>query len=225
MNALVLAVLLLAEPAAPVVPLVAVAPAPARLDAAVPGVRPLPLPERVFEAVERDRLDRGFFRVTLGGGGVSGLSGVSPTVLVGVEVSPWRHVGFRGGMGMVAATGGGAWSSAELSAAVVYHASPGGLLNPYVAAGAQVGVLSLYEPTNARPMSFATSNGDPIVNPDSSSGRGPVSSFAAPEVQVGVNTRLRGRLSLDIGVRYLPLTYKGETRSAFSGLFTLCTPF
>lgn len=222
MNALVLAVLLLADPAAP---LAVTLPASAQLEVAAPGVRPLALPERVFEAVERDRLDRGFFRVTLGGGGVSGLSGVSPTVLVGVEVSPWRHVGLRGGMGMVAATGGGAWSSAELSAAIVYHLVPGGFLNPYVAAGAQVGVLSLHEPTNAVPMSFATSTGEPIVIPDSATGRGPVRSFAAPEVQVGVNTRLRGRLSLDIGVRYLPLRYEGETRSAFSGLLTLCTPF
>jgi hypothetical protein len=126
---------------------------------------------------------------------------------------------------MVAATGGGAWSAAELSAAVVYHAMPGAFLDPYVAAGGQVGVLSLYQPTRAAPISFATSSGDPIAIPDSSSGRGPVSSFAAPELQVGVATRLRGRLGLDVGVRFLPLTYKGETRGAFSGLVTLCTPF
>jgi len=223
-NALVLAVLLLADPAAPEPQLAASAPAPARLDAIGPAVRPLALPERVLEA-GGERLDRGLFRVTLGGGGVSGLSGVSPTVLVGVEVSPWRHVGLRGGMGMVTAAGGGAWSSVELSGAVVYHALPGAFLDPYVSAGAQFGVLSLYEPTDSPPISFATSSGEPIALPDSTSGRGPVNSFAAPELQVGINTRLRGSLSLDIGVRYLPLTYQGQTRSAFTGLFTLCTPF
>jgi len=223
-NALVLAVLLLADPAVPESQLAAGAPEPVRLGALGPVVQPLALPERVFEA-GGDRLDRGFFRVTLGGGGVSGLSGVSPTVLVGVEVSPWRHVGLRGGMGMVTATGGGAWTSVELSAAVVYHALPGAFLDPYVAAGAQVGVLSIYQPADSPPISFATSSGEPVALPDSTSGRGPVNSFAAPELQVGVNTKLRGSLGLDIGVRYLPLTYQGQTRSAFTGLVTLCTPF
>lgn len=224
MNSLVLAALLLAEPTPEALAVAAPAAAPARLELATgPMVRPLAIPAPVIDADEKPT--RGQFRVTLGGGGVSGLSGVSPTVLVGVEVSPWRHVGLRGGMGMVTAAGGGAWSSVELSGAVVYHALPGAFLDPYVSAGAQFGVLSLYEPTDSPPISFATSSGEPIALPDSTSGRGPVNSFAAPELQVGINTRLRGSLSLDIGVRYLPLTYQGQTRSAFTGLFTLCTPF
>ena len=227
MNALVLAVVLLAEPAA--VDLTPTAPAvePAQLGLVGAGIaRPLAIPAPVIDA--DDRPTRGDFRVTLGGGGVSGLSGVSPTVLVGVEVKPFQNVGFRGGMGMVAATGGGAWSSAELSAAVVYHALPGASFDPYLAAGAQAGVLSIYQPTGSAraPISFATSNGDPIPPPpDSSAGRGPIKSFASPELQAGVKTALRGGLSLDVGVRYLVLKYQGETRSAFSGLFTLCTPF
>jgi hypothetical protein len=224
MHALALALLLLAEPAVEGDRLAVAAPAaPALAPAGVPVARPLVVPE-FGEAAERPV--RGQFRVTLGGGGVSGLPGVSPTVLVGLEVSPWRHVGVRAGMGMVAATGGGAWSSAELSAALVYHVAPGAAFDPYLAAGAQLGVLSIYRPAgNVQPISFATSTGEPITIPDSSSGRGPISGFAAPEVQAGVNTRLRGKLSLDVGVRYLPLTYKGVTRSAFTGLVTLCTPF
>lgn len=224
MNALALALLLLAEPAAEADQLAAAAPAASAMGVAgVPVARPLAVPE-FGEATER--AVRGQFRVTVGGGGVSGLPGVSPTVLVGLELSPWRQVGVRVGMGMVAATGGGAWSAAELSAALVYHVAPGAAFDPYLAAGAQMGVLSIYRPAgNVQPISFATSTGEPIVVPDSTSGRGPISGYAAPEVQAGVNTRLRGRLSLDVGVRYLPLTYKGVTRSAFTGLVTLCTPF
>jgi len=226
MNSLVLAALLLAEPTPEALAVAAPAAAPARLELATgPMVRPLAIPAPVIDADEKPT--RGQFRVTLGGGGVSGLSGVSPTVLVGVEVKPFRHVGFRGGMGMVAATGGGAWSSGEISAAVVYHLGLSSFADPYVSAGVQAGVLSLYKPAHGgQPISFATSTGDPIPPPpDSSSGRGPVSSYAAPEIQVGVNTALRGRLSLDVGVRYLSLTYKGETRNAFTGLVTLCAPF
>lgn len=227
MNALVLAVLLLAEPSPEDPTVAAPAAEPAHLDMNTSSmVRPFAIPAPIVDADERPT--RGNFRVTLGGGGVSGLSGVSPTVLVGVEVKPFRHVGFRGGMGMVASTGGGAWSSAELSAAVVYHLTPGAFIDPYLSAGAQVGVLSLYKPAAGvgAPISFATSTGDPIPPPpDSSAGRGPISSYAAPEIQVGLNTPLRGGFSLDVGVRYLPLTYKGQTRNAFTGLVTLCSPF
>ncbi len=221
MNALLLAALLLAEPTDGA--LDALAPTPEAI-AVAPVARPLVVPSPIIDADARP--ERGLFRVTLGGGGVSGMAGVSPTVLVGLEINPWRHVGLRGGMGMVAATGGGAWSSAELSAAVVYHALPGAFLDPWIAAGAQFGVLSLYRESGGPPRaSFATNGGGAIPPPDSVSGRGPVNSYASPEVQVGVNTRLRGRLSLDVGVRYLSLTYKGDTRNAFSGLVTLCTPF
>jgi hypothetical protein len=225
MNALALAVLLLAEP--PAHGLADVAP-PAegqRLELGTGAIRSLAIPQPIVDADERPVI--GTFRVTLGGSGVSGLSGVSPTVLVGVEVKPFRHVGFRGGMGMVTAAGGGAWASAELSAAVVYHLGLSTFADPYVSVGAQAGVVSLYRPAyGQQAISFATSTGDPIPPPpDSAAGRGPVNAYAAPELQIGVNTALRGRVSLDVGVRYLPLTYKGETRNAFTGLFTLCTPF
>lgn len=221
MNALLLAALLLAEPTDGA--LQAASPAPEAI-AVAPVVRPLSVPAPIVDADARP--ERGTFRVTLGGGGVSGLNGVSPTVLVGLEVTPWKHVGLRGGMGMVAATGGGAWSSAELSAAVVYHALPGAFLDPWVAAGAQFGVLSLYrEPAGGAPLSFATNGGGPIPPAESVGGRGPVDAYVSPELQLGVTTRLRGRLALDVGVRYLSLSYKGDTRNAFSGLVTLCTPF
>jgi hypothetical protein len=225
MNSLLLAALLLAEPTPEALAVAAPAAEPARLELATGTmIRPLAIPAPAVDA--DDKPTRGQFRVTLGGGGVSGLAGVSPTVLVGVEVKPFRHVGFRGGMGMVAATGGGAWSSGELSAAVVYHVSPGAFVDPYVAAGGQVGVLSIYKGSSAgAPINFAAGAGDIPPMADSSVGRGPIKSFAAPEVQVGLNTALRGRVSLDVGVRYLALTYKGETRSAFTGLVTLCAPF
>jgi len=163
-NAFVLSVLLLAEPSAPDLAALPAAAEPARVELNGGMVRPLAIPAPVIDA--DDRPMRGQFRVTLGGGGVAGLSGVSPTVLVGVEVRPFRHVGFRGGMGMVSAAGGGAWASAEVSAAVVYHLGLSSLADPYISAGAQAGVLSLYRPAYSQaPISFATSTGDPIPPP------------------------------------------------------------
>ncbi|HET9554042.1 MAG TPA: hypothetical protein VFP50_13820, partial [Anaeromyxobacteraceae bacterium] len=162
-------------------------------------------------------------------------SGVSPTALVGVELDPWSPFGIRAGLGMVTSVGGGEWTSAELTAALVYRPLRAAALSPYLTAGVQLATLTIapqdhsFGPPLARStisLAAAAPGGDPEAAPSANtSPSGPVHYSVAPELGAGLGLPLVEGLALDVGVRYLPLRWEGEVRHAFTGVVAVCSPF
>lgn len=180
------------------------------------------------------------FRAGLGASAASGTMGVSPTAQFGVEIDPWERIGFRLTLGTVLGAGSGEWSAVELAPGVVLRAfGPGAPVTPYLAVGGQVSFLTI-DPasrTSYRAPAALQSGGSATgklgsalsaVGGDSggaSGGSGPMARIsAAPEATAGVALRLTRDVALDLGVRYVLLTWQGKVHSGLTATVVVCAP-
>jgi len=180
------------------------------------------------------------FRAGLGASAASGVTGVSPTAQLGVEIDPWERIGFRLTLGTVLGAGSGEWSSLELAPGVVFRAfGPGAPVTPYLAVGGQISFLTI-DPasrnnyraagalradgsgTGKLSSALTATGGDSGGNPGSG---GPMARISgAPEATAGVALRLTKDVALDVGVRYVLLTWQGKAHSGLTATALVCAP-
>ena len=179
------------------------------------------------------------FRAGVGASAASGTVGVSPTAQFGVEVDPWERLGFRLTLGTVLGAGSGEWSAVELSPGVVFRAfAPGAPVTPYLAVGGQLSFLTI-DPGSRSNYRAAALHSDgsgagklssALSAPGADSGGVAGSSgamariSAAPEATVGAALRLTRDVALDVGVRYVLLTWQGKAHSGLTATVLVCAP-
>jgi len=215
-------------------------------DPALAGPQPAPPPEAI--AARQGEASKGWLagaalreiRAGVGASAASGTVGVSPTAQFGVEVDPWERLGFRLTLGTVFGAGSGEWSAVELSPGVVFRAfAPGAPITPYLAVGGQISFLTIdpgsrtsYRAAGAlQPDGSGTgklSSALSGVAGDSGGGAGsggPMARIsAAPEATVGAALRLTRDVALDVGVRYVLLTWQGKAHSGLTATVLVCAP-
>jgi hypothetical protein len=108
---------------------------------------------------------------------------------------------------------------------------------PYLGAGIQLAFVAVFPdpvppppPGSARaarghlaPTAANAEGGKFPTEPDSFGGTNQFK--VMPEVAAGALIRLGDRLNLDLGARYLPLSWNGTTYSGLTFLAAICSPF